>query len=250
MRLGCLLVVIGVGLTILGWEGLHNASSFKNPKTISYTDFVKSKPKEGWFRVTGCRIFVTQAVYQRRKEHRGYKTDVNGESVRLTSEEENNDVWISQAWFPVHNSTTWSKDDKVGMVLSVESGTPENERILSGVEDLIKIQEGKLPLSKEQLKSWGHDNAGRLIITADFNGMIDAGFLASEDDRKDVERLNEAVEPGFVMLKNGYSPSSTVGALFLLVVGIVVDVLALLVWLSFFLKLLGFGTKNVDHSKQ
>jgi hypothetical protein len=128
--------------------------------------------------------------------------------------------------------------------------TPENDHILSGLEDLIKIQEGKLPLSKAQIKSWMHDNASRLMITADFTGMVDAGLLAaSDDDRKDVERLNDVVEPGFMMLDNAHSPASAGGAMFLLVVGIAVDILALLVWLNFFLKLLGIGVRAINRSK-
>ena len=52
MRLGCIALILGGGLTFLGGQKLYETLSSGKLQTVTYADFVKTKPGVGWYAIS------------------------------------------------------------------------------------------------------------------------------------------------------------------------------------------------------
>jgi hypothetical protein len=62
MRLGWIALVIGLGTTALGGQALHEAKVAAERKDIAYAELVKEMPGLGWYKVSGARWSLIDAV--------------------------------------------------------------------------------------------------------------------------------------------------------------------------------------------
>jgi len=58
-----LLVIAAVALIVMGIQGIHEAHAFSKPVDITCEQFMKSAPPEGWYRIKGGEIDVSDSVY-------------------------------------------------------------------------------------------------------------------------------------------------------------------------------------------
>ncbi len=217
MTCGCLLLAASVGCIALGIEGIHNARTYQHPRTLTYAQFAKAAPKEGWFRVTGCRLDVLDAVYET-VTYKGTKQDAR------------TDPTISRVWVPVEDaSKDPGPDARVSLVLETQ-----DEGILSTVREMARLEREDTGTSA--IEKWARAHVSRLSVDRDVQGMVQSGILASDKDREQVARLAERTTPDYAILVDGKTPGSVGGSVALLVFGIFLGVLTILLWVVEFLN--------------
>src|SRR5690242_4150540 len=70
-RLGIFLVILTAGMLWGGGQNLYTALRNRHPTTMSYEDYVKTKPSATWLVLTNCEIDLTDACV---KTYYGSKT--------------------------------------------------------------------------------------------------------------------------------------------------------------------------------
>src|SRR5215467_2440448 len=61
VRLGLFLLVITAGMLWAGVQNLYTAFGNRHPTTMSYEDYVKTKPSATWLVLTNCEIDLTDS---------------------------------------------------------------------------------------------------------------------------------------------------------------------------------------------
>ena len=62
MRLGWIVLIIGLGTTAMGGQALYEARVAGEKRAIAYARLVKDMPGHGWYRVTGASYSLIDAV--------------------------------------------------------------------------------------------------------------------------------------------------------------------------------------------
>lgn len=78
--LGLLLLaslVFGAPLLLVGIQSERNEREFPAPVVLSYSEFLKQKPKRGWFRITGAGLSVAEASWVESRRSRGSVSNIH-----------------------------------------------------------------------------------------------------------------------------------------------------------------------------
>jgi len=213
MRCGCFLLLLAIALIGFGIEGIHEASSFHAPVSISYDAFSRSTPKEGWYRVTGCRLELPEAIF-------AVKT-VNGVAEKDTDGE----VKVTKVYLPVHNDRG---PDPAQVRLVVQT---EDAAVVSTIKEMRRINHAP----DKQIEQWIQQNEARLVLHRDLQGMISESTSLDTDVQDKVKTI-PGLGPSYAVLEDGDKPSSMGAALGSLVLGGVLFVVTCIVFLSSFIK--------------
>lgn len=127
MRLGCAMLIGGIAALVFGVKGISDSVKFKKPVAISMAEFVKQKPQEGWFEISGVTMVLPEATFSTRRSRYSTSNEVTLEKmsslsvplhtdaepkkltqVRLKSE----DTTLKQALFSMYQFEQTNPDDK------------------------------------------------------------------------------------------------------------------------------------------
>ena len=63
IRFGLFLAAITIGLFVFGINEIVQTAKFQKAVTLSFGEFVKRRPTEGWYRITGCKLAVIDETH-------------------------------------------------------------------------------------------------------------------------------------------------------------------------------------------
>jgi hypothetical protein len=172
MRAGCFLVLVAVAMLIGGGQGLYMGLAHRECRVLSYEDFVKEKPRHGWFQINGCRLNLVEAMYRSRL--------IGG---------------VKEAYIPAHGAS----DEEGPTHLLVLTKDPQ---ILGTVNDLNKLDKGNEAAALKALAA----NRDRLFATRDVKGMLQYGIDVKSRVNNRLSKLDNSLAPDFVVLEEGKTP--------------------------------------------
>ncbi|QEH38813.1 hypothetical protein OJF2_74230 [Aquisphaera giovannonii] len=172
MRLGCFVVLIAVVMVIGGGQGLYMGLVHRECRVLSYDEFVKEKPRHGWFQVNGCRLNLVEAMYRSKL--------IGG---------------VKEAYIPVRGTS--GEDSPTHLLVLTKD--PE---ILGTINDLRKLDKGDEAAALKALAA----NRDRLVSTRDVKGMLQYGIDVKSRVGDRLSRLDSSLAPDYVILEEGKAP--------------------------------------------
>lgn len=204
MRLGCMMIGGAIACFVFGYKGLSDNLKFRQPVTMTASDFLKKKPQEGWFRITETTIDVSEAKFSVRKPKYSTTTDTS-----ITS--------ASTFYLPVHPKD--DLDSKTTLLLRTQA--PEMRDLLTEIQELDKQSD------ENKIREWAQKNESRLIQHPTLTGMVASGIDDDTSDKSKIASLGEELGPDFVILKEGHEPPPAYKSIGLFVLGVVLLPLSL-----------------------
>ena len=190
MRCGCYALILAIGLIVWGGQGLYEAIAHGKQKVVTYDQFVKAHPKEGWYKITGCVLSLPGSAYVEKYGR------------------------VSEVYVPVYDARKDAPDEpKVFLLLN-----SENEAFLDPLSEMNKMDD-KLT-TEAKANEYMEKNKERLFPKRDLEGMLQFGVSVSSKDRSKLASLNSDLAPDFVILQDGKRPS-LLSAMGMLVGGVV-----------------------------
>jgi hypothetical protein len=192
--LGCslFLLFIGVCLTMSGCHGLEYSRRFRSPRQVSYAEFVKLHPAEGWFRITDCRLHFGDAAFKRTT------------------------ISIHEAFIPVSDLATVDQPKHPVVLKTRDDG------LLQLLEGILKLDE----LSDAASEKWIKEHRTQITLARTIEGMIE-----DKVDSKMRDLLAKSTTSGYVVIGGGRKPSVAIAAAEL-GIGLILVVSQALVWLA------------------
>jgi hypothetical protein len=172
---------------VLQWKGSQDAreaARFAKPQVVTYAQFVKQKPKEGWFRVKDCVVAPINPTY----EWRTFSRHSTG-------------GYISDVWIPVYART--DRDlQRPGFYVHTENATHTEHA--KRISELSHRDE-----NDPEIERYVKQHEPELLVLQDVEGMIETGYYANEADRDDIARLNKALPADVIIIDEGRRPNVT-----------------------------------------
>ena len=189
MRLGCIALIFGAGLTFLGGQKIYETWNSGKLQTMSYDQFVKAKPGVGWYKLTDASWHLIDAPVLTG----GLSKDVLG------------DLYI-----PVRKSGEEPGKSKIEVLLHREN--------LKEAIDLSNFI--ALPVEK-QISLLATDKS--LDAEHPVSGMIEFG-IDSEDKQRDALNgaFGDELSSDYVVITDGAEPGGYGGPLLALFGGLVI----------------------------
>ncbi len=180
MRLAILAIGVTIGLLIFGFVGIMEGLRFRSPHTVTYEQFLKEKPQEGWFRIKDAHLNVIESAYA----------------------ENQTSHTINKAFVPVTSIEAMLADKGEKTYLLMETTD-------SGILDTVRGTRG-ITDEKSAIK-FVADNPQRAYQTRDIEGMIQTGLHSDSDTRKELSKLDDSLAPDYVILEQDKHPSLAEG---------------------------------------
>lgn len=219
MRCGCILVLLAIGLVIAGAQGMREAHAFSKPVDVACEEFLKSPRHEGWYRITGCTMDLSEAAYS----EYSFKS-----SLPKTKDD---DKSISEVYLPIHSATsekkTVAKNDETPPPTNLVVKTTD-EAILNTVREMSQLDENKNP---KEVEKWMLANLQKVFLRRDVMGMVLTGINDADGTRDELAKLHDSLAPGYVILEEGKKPSTS-GSLGLIFGGLALGFVSVLYWFS------------------
>ena len=177
------LIALGATIAMLVFGGVEISESlrFRSPRVLTYEQFVKQMPQEGWYRITGGRLEAVNCVWQ--------------ESSKTHT--------IDKVFVPLSSSNVKSGDPNAPTLVMVEETDPAILQTAQEVKDL-NGEAATVDFIKKN-----HDRA---FIRRDVEGMVKAGINSDTDTREKMAKLdNTSLASNWIMLKEGAHPSLVLG---------------------------------------
>ena len=183
MRLGCLGIMLAAGLLWGGAQGTYEWASNRQPRVMTYAQFVKERPTGGWVKITGCSLDLGRAMWLENS---------------LTKQKEKFFVPVSDA-----KTDALFGDKKPGQtVLLIETQDPQYKTMIEGV---AAMDEKKV--KDEEALMWVLKNQEKLFPKKDLSGTIKFGIHSLESStREQLAGLGDALDPNFAVLEDGVQP--------------------------------------------
>ena len=74
IRIAFLMIAGTIALLVFGIGEIRDGLKFPRPVVIRYADFIRQKPGEGWFHITGCGLDVAHSAYKERESGKSIET--------------------------------------------------------------------------------------------------------------------------------------------------------------------------------
>jgi hypothetical protein len=170
-----------IGLLWGGGQGLYIALRNRQPTTMSYEDYVKTKPKAEWLVLTNCVLNIPGASYRRSK---------TSDTPTLL-------------FVPV---TAAKHDDnkKIQVILSTK------DEVM--METMKEMQQQK---STAAALTWIAKNSDRCFPKKDISGIVQFGIDQKDSERKKLASLQGDLADDFIIIKDGEEPKALVSGLML-----------------------------------
>lgn len=208
-----LLALLTIGLIVFGFEGIKNGLLFREPKVLTYDEFVKSHPGAGWFEIKDCLLDLTQSVY---KEGSGSKAEVAYIPVESVTDapEETDEKTAKPASAP-------AKDTQTHLIFETR-----DPGVLNTVEELKNVDK---TMTEKQAQEYVLKNLNKLFITHSIQGMLEAGLTADTETRDQISKLQTGLASDYGILNDGARPNLGSG-LFMLGLGTLLAICQVLYW--------------------
>lgn len=169
IRLGCALLIGMLALIAFGCQGIYEGVKHGKQKVVTFQQFVKQRPKEGWYKITGCRLALAYSATRQSKSGT-----------------------VNRAYVPVYAAIP---DIKAKTPLVISS---DNKDYFSEIEALNSIT-GQLDEKSIQ----------RAFPLKDVEGMIQTGLHSSSDRSKieKLPNMGQVLDGDFLILDEGRKPN-------------------------------------------
>lgn len=182
MRLGCLGVVLALGLIYSGGQGTYESLKNRQQRVMTFEQFAQEKPTGGWIKVTGATLDLTEAMWD--------DTALNSQSASV--------------YVPVHSAREEDEDEATTekTMLLLETSDP---KIKAGVAEVAALEEKNL--SDVDYLEWILDNRNKLFLQREISGTIQFGATGMKSDtREQISKIGETLDPNFVVMNDGAKP--------------------------------------------
>jgi hypothetical protein len=177
IRLGLFLLAITVGMLWAGGQNLYTALSNRHPTTMSYEDYVTTKPSATWLVLTNCEIDLTDSCV---KTYQG--------SRRPT-----------EIFVPVRGVNAGKSNEVVHVVLA----TKDKDQLAT----LSEMQN----LDRKEALAWILKNRQRVFCQRNVSGLVEFGVNLKDRDRQRISALLRNAANDFIILQEGAQPSIAEG---------------------------------------
>src|SRR5436190_5635756 len=177
VRLGIFLVVVTIGMLWAGGQSLYTALCNRHPTTMSYDDYVKTKPSATWLVLTNCEIDLTDSCV---KSYYGSKMP-------------------TEIYVPVRSVNAGRTNEVVHVVLA----TKDKEQLAT----LSEMQN----LDSKGALSWILKNRQRVFCQRSVSGLVEFGVNLKDRDRQRLSVLLRNAAKDFIILQEGAQPSIVEG---------------------------------------
>jgi len=214
--LGCVVVMLPFALIWGGSQGFHEATAFPKPRVLTYAQFEKERPKEGWFTITSAGVTPLEASWMVTRPDTTV-TETDGGKVAEKAPSRDEMAKLNELFLPVHNQADGLTEDDHPVFLMLQT---HNEHSIHSVQQMAKVTRDK---GESGFRHWLNGNLDRVWERRNLTGMLQVGINASADTRKELSKVSN-LAPDFVILKEGERPQMgfavamlTAGILMLLV---------------------------------
>jgi len=176
-RLGLFLLAITVGMLWAGGQNLYTALSNRHPTTMSYDDYVKTKPSATWLVLTNCEIDLTDSCV---KSYYGSKMP-------------------TEIYVPVRGVNAGRSNEVVHVVLA----TKDKDQLATLSEMQNLGTKGALP--------WILNNRKRVFCQRNVSGLVEFGVNLKDRDRQRLSVLLRNAAKDFIILQEGAQPNIAEG---------------------------------------
>jgi len=177
IRLGLFLIVITVGMLWAGGQNLYTALGNRHPTTMSYEDYVKTKPSATWLVLTNCEIDLTDSCV---KTYYGAKMP-------------------TEIYVPVRGVNTAKSNEIVHVVLA----TKDKDQLAT----LAEMQN----LDRKEALPWILKNQKRVFCQRNVSGLVEFGVNLKDRDRQRLSVLLSNAAKDFIILQEGAQPNIAEG---------------------------------------
>lgn len=193
---------------VQGFQGFVEAQKFHQPQEMSYEEFVKKRPHEGWFRISHARLLVPSGVFQM-KVRKGEKSGpVTSLCAPLASEEDP------------------TRDEK--HFVFVETEDPE---IVATADEIRQLDERN---QASEADAYVDKNLEKVFLKRTVEGVVQTGFKQTSLANAEELRTDPDTAPDFVVLAEGTRPDSSLSLLAM--AGGTLGILIVLVPFGFWLR--------------
>ncbi|HOX42031.1 MAG TPA: hypothetical protein PK668_00460 [Myxococcota bacterium] len=176
-------VKICAGLVILallggGVHGLYLHSQNPNPLDMPCDRYVKDRPSAGWLRLTGCTLFIPEAIAE---QDRKYPHGL----IRL--------------YLPVRVPTE-PADAKTPLLLATR------DPALIGLYQQLQARIAAVDEYKRD--AFIEEHLAEMLVSRDVEGMIGGSLSPTGQVRQDIARIGQELSEDFVILSEGDRPDA------------------------------------------
>lgn len=210
VRAALVVVVLTIALLVYGVNEIMQAGKYSQPKVMTYEEFVKSTPEEGWYHIRGAYCNVAGGVHFYEESH---KDDVSS---------------VSEVYVPVRSVAYLDSDskDEPPIKLLLQTRDPG---ILATYRSFGSLSDS---MTKEQIQDYLKQHYDQIFVRKDVEGMVKSGLNSEESDKKrELEKLNKNLDANYAILEEGKKPSMLAG-LGLTALGLLLAVGQLLYYIS------------------
>jgi hypothetical protein len=155
MRLGCAMLIGGIAALAFGIKGISDSIKFQKPVAMTLEAFVKQKPQEGWFELSGVTILLPEATFSTRHSKYDFKREVTPDKMSSLS-------------VPLHSDS--NPKQSTGVRLKSEDLT-----IKSTLYEMYVFE--KSNPDEKAMDAWVEQNRARIFLQHQkVRGMVAAGF--------------------------------------------------------------------------
>jgi hypothetical protein len=168
----------------LGYEGYQTSMKFREPITMSITEFNKKTPQEGWYKITGGVLRTPEAVCMARISRR--RSEMSNDYNRCGS--------ATDFYLPLHDPNAPQTDTNVVIILTDPDGS-----------------------IREAMQAQGADNTqnkSTFTLTKDVGGLLKGNIDSSK-----ISHLTSGIGPNLVYLREGTYPSGVAKSIGLFALG-------------------------------
>ncbi len=199
--------LVSIALIVGGALAYRHADATEHPTTISCAQFLLSRPKDGWYRITGCQYNIADAVY--------YVSTFGAQSGAAAEGP------IGELYLPLFAS---DPDDQTEASLVV---LVKDERLRQIVRELDPIDEN----DEKGLRAWAEKYRSEVRSRKDIVGMVsgkEAGDATLPDEF--AKSGGKRLAGDYRVIRQGEQPTHW-GPIGAIVGGVFVAGLALIIWI-------------------
>ena len=173
-------IIITGCLLLFGFIEISESLHFHEPRVLTYEQFEKEKPQEGWFHIKGAQLSVIESAF----------------------EEDKTTHTLKKAFVPVSSSADLLGDKNKQTYLLMET---TDQAILDVVHDAQGLSDEKSAIQ------YVEKNPQRAFPVRDVEGMIKTGLNEDSSTRDELKKLDSTLAPNYVVLQEGRHPSLGLG---------------------------------------
>lgn len=212
-----------------GRQARDAAIASLHPTTMSISQFLRSPAKDGWYRLTGCHYSLDDAFFEYAKFGEGSGSVWKRPSDAQSSETEHiGPDDISHVYVPIY-ATEEHEGEKTSLLLRTE-----DEKIRGLMSEMNALDEN----DEKKAEKWVLEHLKDVIVERDISGTIQVEPGIDVSNQSSADKLQEEhLVKGFVTMQEGGKPLVGVGAAGEICLGVVVGLIAGVLWLC---TLVGF----------